>query len=315
MSRLRIVVDRLADWQPYYPSEDLISAEDFLALDAAASADDATHVINLCANLDYLETGYYVSLLAQARAQRVLPSVETLNQLSRKALIDMQLAALDPLLAELDKRGVLAGDSLTLRVFFGECQTPELARLARKLFERLPHPLLEARFDKRHGSWRLARLKPLPLTALKSGEEDTFASALNRHSTKVWRTPRARRRYRFDLAILVDPQEQLPPSNRGAIKRFIRAGRRLGIDVSLITHRDAGRLAEFDALFIRETTRLDHHTYRMAKKAEHEGLVVIDDPQSILRCTNKIYLHALLDRKSTRLNSSHVSESRMPSSA
>ncbi|WP_106419917.1 RimK family protein [Salinicola tamaricis] len=294
MSRLRIVVDRLADWQPYYPSEDLISAEDFLALDAAASADDATHVINLCANLDYLETGYYVSLLAQARAQRVLPSVETLNQLSRKALIDMQLAALDPLLAELDKRGVLAGDSLTLRVFFGECQTPELARLARKLFERLPHPLLEARFDKRHGSWRLARLKPLPLTALKSGEEDTFASALNRHSTKVWRTPRARRRYRFDLAILVDPQEQLPPSNRGAIKRFIRAGRRLGIDVSLITHRDAGRLAEFDALFIRETTRLDHHTYRMAKKAEHEGLVVIDDPQSILRCTNKIYLHALL---------------------
>ncbi|WP_425602485.1 ATP-grasp domain-containing protein [Salinicola endophyticus] len=32
----------------------------------------------------------------------------------------------------------------------------------------------------------------------------------------------------------------------------------------------------------------------MAKKAEHEGLVVIDDPQSILRCTNKIYLHALL---------------------
>ncbi|WFF42514.1 RimK family alpha-L-glutamate ligase [Salinicola endophyticus] len=294
MSRLRIVVDRLADWQPYYPSEDLISAEDFLALDAAASADDATHVINLCANLDYLETGYYVSLLAQARAQRVLPSVETLNQLSRKALIDMQLTALDPLLAELDKRGALAGDSLTLRVFFGECQTPELARLARRLFERLPHPLLEARFDKRHGSWRLARLKPLALTALKSGEEDTFASALNRHSTKVWRTPRARRRYRFDLAILVDPQEQLPPSNRGAIKRFIRAGRRLGIDVSLITHRDAGRLAEFDALFIRETTRLDHHTYRMAKKAEHEGLVVIDDPQSILRCTNKIYLHALL---------------------
>ncbi|WP_110650750.1 RimK family protein [Salinicola peritrichatus] len=294
MSRLRIVVDRLADWQPYYPSDDLIAAADFLALDGAASADDASHVINLCANLDYLETGYYVSLLAQAHDQRVLPSVETLNQLSRKALIDMQLASIDPLLLELDRRGALSGDSLTLRVLFGECREPELQRLARRLFERLPLPLLEARFEKRQGAWRLARLRPLALTALANSEEDLFASALNRHSMKVWRTPRARRRYRFDLAILVDPQEKLPPSNKGAIKRFIRAGRKLGIDVSLITHRDAGRLAEFDALFIRETTRLDHHTYRMAKKAEHEGLVVIDDPQSILRCTNKIYLHALL---------------------
>ncbi|GHB30110.1 RimK family protein [Salinicola rhizosphaerae] len=294
MSRLRIVVDRLADWQPYYPTDDLITAEAFLALEGAAADDDATHVINLCANLDYLETGYYVSLLAQARDQRVLPSVETLNQLSRKALVDMQLASIDPLLVELDKRGALAGDTLTLRVLFGECREPELARLARRLFERLPHPLLEARFEKRQGVWRLSRIKPLALTALANGEEDHFASALNRHSTKVWRTPRARRRYRFDLAILVDPEEQLPPSNKSAIKQFIRAGRRLGIDVSLITHRDAGRLAEFDALFIRETTRLDHHTYRMARKAEHEGLVVIDDTQSILRCTNKIFLHALL---------------------
>lgn len=294
MSRLRIVVDRLADWQPYYPTDDLITAEAFLALEGAAADDDATHVINLCANLDYLETGYYVSLLAQARDQRVLPSVETLNQLSRKALVDMQLASIDPLLVELDKRGALAGETLTLRVLFGECREPELARLARRLFERLPHPLLEARFEKRQGVWRLARIRPLALAALANGEEDHFASALNRHSTKVWRTPRARRRYRFDLAILVDPEEQLPPSNKSAIKQFIRAGRRLGIDVSLITHRDAGRLAEFDALFIRETTRLDHHTYRMARKAEHEGLVVIDDTQSILRCTNKIFLHALL---------------------
>ncbi|WP_165789505.1 hypothetical protein [Billgrantia endophytica] len=32
-----------------------------------------------------------------------------------------------------------------------------------------------------------------------------------------------------------------------------------------------GRLAEFDAPFIRETTALDHHTYRMARLAEHAG--------------------------------------------
>lgn len=296
MSRLRIVVDRLDDWSPYYPTEDLISAADFLALESSApdKTRDATHVINLCRGLDYLETGYYVSLLAQARGQRVLPSVETLNQLSRKALIDLQLESLEPMMRDLEKRSALSGDELSLTVLFGECEHDGLGRLARRLFERLPCPLLGAKFQKRHGTWRLTRLKPLALTSLQRGAQDRFAAALNRHSRKVWRTPKARRRYRFDLAILIDPQEAMPPSNKSALKQFIRAGRRRGIDVSLITRKDEGRLAEFDALFIRETTRLDHHTYRMAKRAEHEGLVVIDDPQSILRCTNKIYLHALL---------------------
>ena len=68
----------------------------------------------------------------------------------------------------------------------------------------------------------------------------------------------------------------------------------LGCDVELITRADYGRLAEFDALFIRETTALDHHTYRFARKAESEGMPVIDDPRSILKCTNKIYLAELL---------------------
>ncbi|MGE4535151.1 RimK family protein [Halomonas sp.] len=298
MCPLRIVVDRLADWQPYYPSEDLITAEAYLSLDprhrAAAEGQRTTHVINLCGELDYLGTGYYVSLLAQARGQRVLPTVETLNELSRKALIDLQLDTLAPLLGDLARHERLAGDTLTLRVMFGECREPGLERLARKLFERLPCPLLEARLVRRHDQWRLARLRPLTLRDLVGEEQDAFAAALNRHSRQVWRTPRARRRYRFDLAMLVEPTEALPPSNRGALKAFIRAGRRLGIDVSLITRKDAGRLAEFDALFIRETTALDHHTYRMARRAEHEGLVVIDAPRDILRCTNKVYLHALL---------------------
>src|SRR5690606_33392265 len=53
---------------------------------------------------------------------------------------------------------------------------------------------------------------------------------------------------------------------------------------------DYARVSEFDALFIRETTGIDHHTYRFARKAEIEGLVVMDDPTSILRCCNKVFL-------------------------
>jgi glutathione synthase/RimK-type ligase-like ATP-grasp enzyme len=99
---------------------------------------------------------------------------------------------------------------------------------------------------------------------------------------------------KYDLAILQDPQEALPPSDRKALEKFAEAGRALGIDVTMVTRRDLGKLAEFDALFIRETTSLDNHTYRFAKKAAAEGMPVIDDPVSILRCTNKVYLAELL---------------------
>ncbi|WP_431025927.1 RimK family protein [Halomonas sp. H5] len=306
MHALRIVVDKLSDWSPYYPSDDLIAADDYLSRSPLDGESGTTRVLNLCGDLEYLGRGYYVSLLAQARGQRVLPTVETLNQLARKPLIDLELEGLEPLLNTLARQGALAGDVLRLRIMFGECEPPALARLARRLFERLPCPLLEAQLTSRQGQWRLTRLRPLRLTALHGDEQDRFAAALNRHSRRIWRTPRARRRYRFELAMLVDPQETLPPSNRGALKRFIRAGRRLGIDVSLITHRDRGRLAEFDGLFIRETTALDHPSYQLARRAEHEGLVVIDDSRSILRCTNKVYLHTLLEAKGIPAPQGHL---------
>jgi glutathione synthase/RimK-type ligase-like ATP-grasp enzyme len=62
----------------------------------------------------------------------------------------------------------------------------------------------------------------------------------------------------------------------------------------MITKYDFNRLPEFDALFIRETTMVNNHTYRFSRKAFAEGLIVIDDPISILRCTNKVYLAELL---------------------
>jgi glutathione synthase/RimK-type ligase-like ATP-grasp enzyme len=63
-----------------------------------------------------------------------------------------------------------------------------------------------------------------------------------------------------------------------------------GVEVEPITKKDLARLAEFDALFIRETTSIRNHTYRFARRAWMEGMPVIDDPISMIRCTNKVYL-------------------------
>ena len=48
---------------------------------------------------------------------------------------------------------------------------------------------------------------------------------------------------------------------------------------------------------IRETTSINNHTYRFAPKAWAEGMPVIDDPISMMRCTNKVYLWELLRRR------------------
>ena len=49
------------------------------------------------------------------------------------------------------------------------------------------------------------------------------------------------------------------------------------------------RVPAFDALFIRQTTAVHHHTYRFAQAAKGAGLFVIDAPEDIVRCSNKVY--------------------------
>ena len=62
----------------------------------------------------------------------------------------------------------------------------------------------------------------------------------------------------------------------------------------MIDKNDGKIIGEYDALFIRATTAVDHYTYRFARRAAQENLVVMDDPQSIVKCTNKVYLAELM---------------------
>jgi len=292
MSSFYVVVDDLGDWGPYYPSKDVISFDQYLAL--AQSDHGRVRVLNLCRNSRPLGRGYYCSLLAEARGHHVIPTVRVISDLRRKSLYTLQLEGLGQTLDRLAKR--LSDDQarIELRIYFGETRTAELGAIAKQLFERFPAPVLDVRL-KRHKVWQVESIRPLSLRDIQDeAGQEFFAAALERFSNRIWLKPRARKRYRYDLAMLVDPDEALPPSDKDALKYFVASGRQLGINVEMIGRRDLMRLPEFDGLFIRETTAVDHHTYRFAKKAEAEGLVVIDDPTSILRCTNKIYLAELL---------------------
>jgi glutathione synthase/RimK-type ligase-like ATP-grasp enzyme len=292
MTRLVIVVEKASDWGSYYPSVDVMSAMDYLRQPVAVD-DERTHVLNLCRSYKYLGTGYYVSLLAEARGHRVIPSVRTVNDLRRRSLYGLDIEDLNTKLTRFLPAGGRDTTDFGILVYFGVTAYPTLQDLARQVFEMFPCPLLRIEFE-RDRMWQVSAVKPVGLHTLNDAQEDAFAEELDRFSRKLWRKPRARRQFRFDLAMLVDAKEAMPPSNKKALKAFVAAGKELGIEVDMIGKNDYQRLAEYDGLFIRETTASDNHTYLFAHRAEKEGMVVMDDPTSILRCTNKIFLNDLM---------------------
>jgi glutathione synthase/RimK-type ligase-like ATP-grasp enzyme len=295
MAEHLLLVEQESDWKPSFPGLPVVTARDYLAGGELALRRDL-RVINLCRGYRYLSVGYYCSLLAEARGHKVIPTVRTIQELSSREIYSLETEELDALAQRLLRRrkaSALTPTAYELTICFGHCDVPSLEPLARQIFETFRCPILKVEF-RLQGTWRIGAIKALPLTAIPEEGEASFFGALEGHLTRRWQRPRARLAYRYDLAMLHDPAEEMPPSDKKALALFVRAGKGLGVNVEPIQRKDYSKLAEYDALFIRETTRIGHHTFRFAKKADSEGMVVIDDPDSILRCTNKVYLAELL---------------------
>ena len=289
-----VVVDRLAGWSDRFAGAEVVRAHDYLT-DPRFTALRGARVFNLCQSYRYQRSGYYVSLLAGARGHRPLPDVPTIQDLKGRSVAHLITEELDALIQR--SLAALRGDTFTLSIYFGLNLARRHARLSRLIFQLFPAPLLRAQFQRRRGRWLLQNVAPIPAGEVPAAHETFLREAVARYFFRE--PPRARRqkRYPYELAMLVNPQEKFPPSDERALKRFTRALRAAGFDVERIGRDDYPRLAEFDALFIRETTQVNHHTYRFARRAAAEGLVVIDDPVSILRCTNKVYLAELMERR------------------
>jgi glutathione synthase/RimK-type ligase-like ATP-grasp enzyme len=291
------VVSQQQDWPFDVPGITAITAHSYL-MEPAYGDLHATKVFNLCRNYRYQNYGYYVSLLAEARGHQPLPDVEAIRGLQAADLLQQVQSRLENLIQCAFFQ--TEENEVHLDIYFGREPGGRHEHVCAQLFRMLRAPILHVRFERGKEGWKAARLHAGNISDIPEQHRPFLVNAvtdyLQAERIRISRPPQEQP----TLAILHDPQRTEAPSNREAMQKFIEAASLLGMKASLITPRDAKRLSQFegqfDALFMRATTNVNHYTYQLSRQAAAAGMVVIDDPDSILRCTNKIYLAELLTR-------------------
>ncbi len=288
-----VVVDNPKHWPLSIENVEVVAARRYLT-DPAFTRLGEARVFNLCRSYSYQSTGYYVSLLAAARGHKPIPDVATIRDLQFPTIVRIASETLEE---DIERNFAdHKGHTFTLSIYFGRNLAKRYDRLSMELFNLFRAPLLRAHFARQEGKWKLQSVGPIAVSQVPENHHAFIvivASDFFRGRHRRFRPPAPAA---YSMAILTNPEDKSPPSDERAIEKFIEAAERLGIDAEIIDRDAYSRLPEYDALFIRETTSVTNHTFRFARRAEAEGLIVMDDPQSILKCTNKVYLEELLTR-------------------
>ncbi|MFA5422075.1 MAG: GNAT family N-acetyltransferase [Bacilli bacterium] len=300
------IVDREHDWLKRIPNLEIVTAETFLNDDSFQYAKEL-RVFNFCTKLGYQTIGYYVSLLASARGLRAIPNVATLEDATDETITKSLGDEVFDLIQDTFKNSKYK--EITFKILFGETKPPRFERLGKALLRLFEAPLLDVKFVKRT-HWLLNRIKILTLNDIVI--DDAIIADAKRFFTCNRFAISKIKQFKYDLAILVDPKEPAPPSGKTALDRFVVAAHKVGFYTEFITKADYSRLPQFDALFIRATTNVDNYTYEFSRYAYSEGLVVIDDPWSILRCANKLYFHECMKSENIKTPKTIIVSSKTP---
>jgi glutathione synthase/RimK-type ligase-like ATP-grasp enzyme len=288
-----IVTDQKQEWLRDIPGAAVLTAPRYLAEPGSGLA--GVRVLNLCRTGRYQGRGYYVSLLAEARGEQPLPEVKTVEDLKSEAYVQELARRLEPLARETMRHD--ESDRFELDVYLGKDPAQRHQALAEQLFSSVRAPLLRAVFGRNERTWQLETLQAIGITDIPAQHRAFLLEAAKAFASET--TPGKPRRTdgrRPRLAILRDPNEPHKPSNEEALQRLVRAAPVVGLDAELIGPDALERLPEFDALFNRASPEVSGFTYEFVRRAEALGMPVVDDPRSILKCLNKVYMHELMNR-------------------
>lgn len=190
----------------------------------------------------------------------MLPTINTINDLrvAEEKSIDRMVFSLS---VQQDNAEV---SSEPLLVLFGEVKDQRFKRLARQAFEKYPCPILVVTPSVTHtkvlvkasGKVQVEGVATVQVKAFKDlaeKQQARFIEQLEIHTKKQWRASKANKRTRWDMAILVNPEETTPPSDEKAIKHFVKGAEKTGFRADVVSRLSLEELGHYDALFIRVT--------------------------------------------------------------
>lgn len=285
-----IVTDQKQNWFEI-PDATVLTARRYLAEPEAGNQGNV-RVLNLCRTGRYQGRGYYVSLVAEARGQRPVAEIKTIEDLRSEAFVRTFGDEIQPLVQETLHHDESA--RFQLDIYLGKHASHQA--LAEQVFAKVRAPLLRVLFVREDGKWRLDDLQAMGLADIPQQDRAFLLEAIKSFMAE---SPAAKRQVgktdRPRLAILWDPSEPQKPSNEEALQRFVKAAPLVGLDAELIRPDELERLPEFDALFNRAAPA-EPVIYEFLRKAESLGMPVVDDPESVLKCGNKVFMQELLNR-------------------
>ena len=228
MNNVLILLDELKDWEPYYKTNSVLTASEYLK--NKDLSESSKLVINLSNDYSYNSEGYYCSLLGLARGHKIIPSVDIINKLQTGTGVRMDLN-LQKICYQWIQKNNIQDDIWYMNIYLGTCAEKGLEKIARFIFDNYPSPLLRVGFNTRQRN-QIESVKSIGLNELSEEEQTQFANALDNFSKKVWRAPRTTKTFRYNLAILYDPEEKFPPSNKRALTKFLDIAKKMNVSLT-----------------------------------------------------------------------------------
>src|SRR4051812_5093415 len=285
-----IVTDQKQNWFEI-PEATVLTARRYLS-EPEIGNQGTVRVLNLCRTGRYQGRGYYVSLVAEARGQRPVADIKTIEDLRSEPYVRALAAEIQPLVEETLHHDESA--RFQLDIYLGKHPTHQA--LAEQLFAKVRAPLLRVLFARAEASWRLDGLQAMGLADIPLQDRAFLLEAVKSFIAESSAAkPQGAKRGRPRLAILWNPDEPHKPSNEKALQRFVKAAPLVGLEAELIGPEALERLPEFDALFNRANPA-EASIYEFLRRAESLGMPVVDDSESILKCGNKVFMQELLNR-------------------
>ncbi len=286
-----IIVNHPEKWKLKLDHIEIVSAQSYLTNPEFSRLKNA-RIFNLCKDYSYQSKGYYVSLLAEARGHLAIPTVKNIVDLREPKLVKIVSEEFDDLM-QTSLKGIKSQE-FTLSIYFGQNVAQKYKELSAMFHRHFQIPFLRVKFNFTT-KWNIKSIKAISEAEIPQEHlESMYAFAAQYFAKKRYDTPRASTAD-FDLAILVQPEDPAPPSNAKALKKFVEIAEKMNFYVEIISPRDLSRLSAFDALFIRQSIEVNNEAYAFARKAQQEGIALVDYPDAILKCCNKVFMAEALE--------------------